>query len=100
MRSPRARGGCYLPDLRVDAARTLTGHQTSTAQSRLDSISGGFDVRRHPHPKTVVVVPVVRIVPVAVGAARVAVFIVERTAAQHAGVSSVRPFTAEKVPRV
>ena len=47
--------------------------------------------RRHHHPKTVVVPFVVRVVPVAVGATRVPVIIVERAAAQHTRVVFGQP---------
>jgi hypothetical protein len=45
----------------------------------------------HHHPKSYVVVPVVRFVPVAEGAARVPVIVVERAAAQNTKVLSARP---------
>ena len=49
------------------------------------------DVGHNPNPKTVVVVPVVRIVPVAVGTAGVFAIIVERAAPQHARVFGQAP---------
>lgn len=45
-----------------------------------------IEKRGHHHPKTVVVVPVVRVVPVAVGDARVAMIVVERATTHHAEV--------------
>ena len=59
-------------------------------------ISGGSDVRGNPHPKTSIVVPVVRVVPVAVRTARVVRFIVERPTTQHTGACLARPFTCRR----
>lgn len=47
--------------------------------------------RRHHNTKTDVVVPVVRVVPVAVRAAHVPLIIVERAAAQHTGIVFGQP---------
>ena len=55
--------------------------------------------RGHHHTKTDVVVPVVRVVPVAIRTAEVPVIIVERTAAHHAVMFGHIPATAAE-PRI
>ena len=51
------------------------------------------------HPKTDVVVPVVRVVPVAEGAAHVVLIVVERAATQHTQRLRARPYIAGRCDR-
>lgn len=63
------------------------------------AILAGQEKRGDHHPKTDVVVPVVRVVPVAVRTADVPLIVVERAAAQHTVIHGHIPATAAK-PRV
>jgi hypothetical protein len=74
------------PACNAGSARALSGHLYNPRRRSLSLsvILEKYKVVGKSNSKTVVPVPVFRVVPVAVGAARIPLIVVERTAAQQA----------------
>ena len=102
---PRERGSCYSPGPAPSSAglgqgrappffAPRPGSRSAPRSAQPPGSSGNAKIVGHHHPKPVVAVAVVRIVPVAVGAADVPLIIVERPAAHHPVVLPARPRTS------